>query len=181
MFGISTSLGFVTLSTNIVPPNAIQNNNINPINELITLWFFINLTNLLSSFFLESFCIFSTSCVDILCVFAVGSKSASSTKSPDGFLSAIFKSCNSSVAVWYLSIGSFFNAFNIILFTASGKWGFNSIGGTGSSCICFNATDTGVSASNGTFPVTISYITTPNEYISDFASVNPPLACSGEK
>jgi len=59
--------------------------------------------------------------------------------------------------------------------------GFISFGSTGSSCICFNATDTGVSASNGTLPVNISYITTPNEYISDFASVYPPLACSGEK
>ena len=47
--------------------------------------------------------------------------------------------------------------------------------------MCFNATDTAVSASNGTFPVNISYMTTPSEYISDFASVIPPFACSGEK
>ena len=59
--------------------------------------------------------------------------------------------------------------------------GFNLIGSTGFSCICFNATDTGVSASNGTLPVSISYITTPSEYKSDLASVYPPLACSGEK
>ena len=56
-----------------------------------------------------------------------------------------------------------------------------SFGATGSSCICFNATETGVSASNGTFPVNISYITTPKEYKSDLLSVYPPLACSGEK
>ncbi|MNT77467.1 hypothetical protein D3C72_2165850 [compost metagenome] len=66
-------------------------------------------------------------------------------------------------------------------FTEDGISGFNSIGSTGSSCICFSAIDTGVSASNGTLLVNISYITTPKEYKSDFASVYPPLACSGEK
>ena len=69
----------------------------------------------------------------------------------------------------------------IILLTDVGTFGFTSIGSSGSSCICFKATETGVSASNGTLPVTISYITTPKEYKSDLASVNPPLACSGEK
>ena len=78
-------------------------------------------------------------------------------------------------------LGSFCIAFNIILFKLIGIDEFNTFGSTGSSCICFSATDTGVSASNGTLPVTISYITTPKEYKSDFASVNPPLACSGEK
>ena len=67
------------------------------------------------------------------------------------------------VAVWYLAIGSFCIAFKIISFTAFGMFGFISIGGTGSSCMCFNATETDVSASKGTFPVSISYITTPKE------------------
>ena len=48
-------------------------------------------------------------------------------------------------------------------FTDWGIFSFKVFGGTGSSCMCFNATDTGVSASNGTLPVSISYITTPNE------------------
>ena len=69
----------------------------------------------------------------------------------------------------------------IILLTAYGIVGFNFIGSIGFSCICFKAIETGVSASNGTLPVNISYITTPNEYKSDLASVYPPLACSGEK
>ena len=119
--------------------------------------------------------------VSITWVFAVGSYSNSSTKSPSGSFKDFFKSTNISEAVWYLSVVSFCNALIIILLTAIGKFGFNSIGSTGSSCICFKATDTGVSASKGTLPVTISYITTPNEYKSDFASVKPPLACSGEK
>ena len=103
------------------------------------------------------------------------------TKSPSGSFNALLKSANISVADWYLSVGSFFIAFKTISFTAVGISGFSSIGVTGSSCICFNATETGVSASKGTFPVSISYITTPNEYKSDFASITLPFACSGEK
>ena len=67
------------------------------------------------------------------------------------------------------------------LFTANGILSLIFIGSIGFSCICFNAIDTGVSASKGTLPVSISYITTPSEYKSDFASVYPPFACSGEK
>ncbi len=37
-----------------------------------------------------------------------------------------------------------------------------------------------VSPSNGTRPVTISYIVIPREYISLLASARPPLTCSGE-
>ena len=103
------------------------------------------------------------------------------TKSPSGFFNARVKSLSISDAFWYLELVSFCIAFITILFTDSGIAGFNFIGSTGVSCICFNATETGVSASNGTFPVNISYNTTPNEYKSDFASVYPPRACSGEK
>ena len=148
------------------------------------LWFLIKVFNF--PCFL-SFCsstdsfLFLYILVFITCVLAVGSYSVSSTKSPSGSFNAFLKSINISLAVWYLNVVSFFSALIIILFTAVGKLGLTSIGSSGSSCICFNATDTGVSASNGTFPVTISYITTPKEYKSDFASVYPPLACSGEK
>ena len=101
--------------------------------------------------------------------------------SPSGFFKAKLKSFNSSVAELYLNDTSFCIAFIIILLTAYGIEGFSFIGSTGFSCMCFNAIETGVSASKGTLPVTISYITTPNEYMSDLASVYPPLACSGEK
>ena len=36
--------------------------------------------------------------------------------------------------------------------------------------ICIMATDTGLSPSKGTWPVTISYMTIPREYRSDFPS-----------
>ena len=51
----------------------------------------------------------------------------------------------------------------------------------GASLTCFKATDTLVSPSKGTLPVSISYITTPTEYRSLFSSAISPLACSGEK
>ena len=185
-FGIFTSGGFVRFNIPIVPPKLKENNNIKPINMLNFLCFFINFFNFPSFLLplLSSLSLFFTLLyisVLIICVWAVGSYSLSSTKSPFGFFKAFLKSTNISVADWYLNVVSFCNALIIILFTAIGTFLFTSIGSTGFSCICFNATDTGVSASNGTFPVTISYITTPKEYKSDFASVYPPRACSGEK
>ena len=52
---------------------------------------------------------------------------------------------------------------------------------TGASLTCFSATETLVSPSKGTWPVSISYITTPTEYRSLFSSATSPRACSGEK
>ena len=185
---MSTSAGLVRFKARIVPPKLNANKITNPIKILSPLWFFINFLNLPSFLFFLSLSLESSEPLTLLyisvlitCVFAVGSYSASSTKSPFGFFNAFLKSCNISVAVWYLKVVSFCKAFIIILFTAIGTFGFTSIGSLGFSCICFKATDTGVSASNGTLPVTISYKTTPREYKSDFASVYPPLACSGEK
>ena len=51
----------------------------------------------------------------------------------------------------------------------------------GASLTCLSATETEVSPSKGTFPVSISYITTPTEYRSLFSSAISPRACSGEK
>ena len=85
------------------------------------------------------------------------------TKFPSGSFNDILKSFSISVADWYLKLISFSIAFIIILFIAKGIEGFSLIGSTGFSCICFRAIDTGVSASNGTLPVSISYITTPKE------------------
>ena len=65
-------------------------------------------------------------------------------------------------------------------FNLGDKFSFNLIGLSGSSWICITAIPTELSASNGTLPVAISYITTPREYKSDFSSTNLPLACSGE-
>ncbi|MNN32318.1 hypothetical protein D3C81_1460390 [compost metagenome] len=81
------------------------------------------------------------------------------------------KSTIISFADWYLFICSFSIAFNISLFKDSGTAEFIFLGGTTSSCICFKATETGESASNGTLPVTISYITTPKEYKSVLLSI----------
>ena len=89
----------------------------------------------------------------------------------DGLANAIDISVSISVAVWYLVAVDFSIAFIIISFKALLTDGFTTIGSTGTSWICFNATDTADSASKGNFPVAISYITTPSEYKSDLASV----------
>jgi len=86
-----------------------------------------------------------------------------------------------SLAFWYLIPGSFSIAFIINLLRLSGIFELICFGGTTSSCICFKAIVTGESASKGTFPVTISYNTTPREYRSVLLSTKVPLACSGEK
>ena len=70
---------------------------------------------------------------------------------------------------------------SITLLKFSGIASFSWIGGIAGSWICFNAIETGLSASYGTLPVTISYITIPREYISVLVSTTLPLACSGEK
>ena len=64
--------------------------------------------------------------------------------------------------------------------SAGGMSGLISIGGIGGSLTCMSATVTGVSASNGTRPVSSSYRTTPTEYRSERASTGRPCACSGE-
>ena len=51
----------------------------------------------------------------------------------------------------------------------------------GASLTCLSATETDVSPSKGTWPVSISYMTTPTEYRSLFSSATSPRACSGEK
>ena len=57
--------------------------------------------------------------------------------------------------------------------------GLISLGGTGFSFTCISATETGLSALNGSSPVAISYIVTPREYRSLLVSIVFPLACSG--
>ena len=52
--------------------------------------------------------------------------------------------------------------------------------GTGS-CMCLSAIVIGVSPSNGSVPVTISYRTTPSEYRSAVCPTPKPRACSGER
>ena len=63
-------------------------------------------------------------------------------------------------------------------FEMPSRWSRMLLGG---SLTCFRATETEVSPSKGTCPVSISYITTPTEYRSLFSSATSPLACSGEK
>ena len=137
--------------------------------------------NLFCFFCLFEFAFCSSVIIETLCVGKSFPLLVFTTKFSSGVFNASLKSVSISVAVLYLSNGSLDIAFIIILFTLIGNVGFIFIGSTGCSCICFNATETGVSASKGTLPVTISYITTPSEYMSDFASVYPPFACSGEK
>ena len=141
---------------------------------------FFSLDSFLSDFssFISSFLFFkefnSTLCVANLSV-------PTEATPASGFFKTASKLAFISVAELYLKAGSFCIAFMIIWLTLCGTLGLISDGGSGSCCMCISATETGVSASNGTFPVTISYNTTPNEYKSDLASVMPPFACSGEK
>ena len=61
----------------------------------------------------------------------------------------------------------------------SGRDGISSLTGFAVSFICLSATETGLSAVNGSLPVAISYIITPSEYMSLRASIGLPDACSG--
>ncbi len=60
-----------------------------------------------------------------------------------------------------------------------GMWELTERGGAGSSLTCISATETGVSAVKGSWPVAISYIMTPREYRSLRLSIFEPETCSG--
>ena len=95
--------------------------------------------------------------------------------------SASFRAIMSSSADANLSPGCLAVALRTTASISGDTAGFSREGAGTLPFICIIATLTAFSPSNGTFPVSISYITMPSEYISDFASTNPPRACSGER
>ena len=89
--------------------------------------------------------------------------------------------CSISPADWNRSPGSLASALEIRFSNSTGISGTaRRTDGTRASTCC-NATATGLSPVNGSFPVIISYRTTPSEYRSDLAETFPFLACSGDK
>ncbi len=85
-----------------------------------------------------------------------------------------------SPALWYLFSFSFSRHLIMTLLRSSGICLFSSLGSLGISLLCFTPIVNGVSPSKGTWPVTISYIITPKEYISDRWSISFPSTCSGD-
>ena len=95
--------------------------------------------------------------------------------------SSIFESTwISSKAVGRIS-GFLLIARKVIASSIGGICERNILGGVGSSSICFIAIETALSPVNGNLLVSISYITIPSEYTSDFGVIVEPCACSGEK
>ena len=105
----------------------------------------------------------SCSSGEITRVFSTSSAEPIVTKSSFGLTSAFFRSKRRSSIVAYLRSGLFMVHFKMIFSKLIGSSGAYALGATISSCKCCKATATVVSPSNGTRPVTISYITIPRE------------------
>ncbi len=112
-------------------------------------------------------------------VSGIAAAAAPYPKTTAGLILNVSKSFIISDADWYLLVGSFCIALKIISSIPIGISGFIEEGFLKTSCICISATATGVSASKGFSPVSISNNIAPTEYISLFSSVKSPRACSG--
>ncbi len=76
--------------------------------------------------------------------------------------------------------GSFSSALRTIASSSRGISGRSRDGGTGCSWSCLVRTAACVLARNGAVPVSISYSTMPNEYMSVFSVMSCPSICSGD-